>query len=284
LTKLSYTEIHSKDQAIALGKDRGWCTAKEDNIYYERDYNKNKGRLFLLYEEPKKKPQYQIFFSFNGGVELKAKFNVFIDHIHFFNSGIGYQLNSWYEDIVINNPSKHHLVTSEQINRDQMFGRALRQNQHHYSILNGFHPEVANSIRTRVPIRTGYDQRVRLKVKLKIKERQIMRIHVKEELPFAERTRTGSVFYIQEDNLTLLRTIDENRIPIYLEVIRVNRIFPDISHIEIGNNEPISRNIDEVELSFLVYENNITPFDEISNLVNQYQTGNFDYTLKYVLK
>lgn len=91
-------EIHSKEEAIEVGKDRGWCTGKTDNNYYETTYNPNMGKLFALYKKNKKRPDYQIFFSYRGGIEFRKKFNEFENHVTFFSKdGEGKELIEWFK-------------------------------------------------------------------------------------------------------------------------------------------------------------------------------------------
>jgi len=92
-------EIMNKSMAIALGKDRGWCTANPGTHWYDRDYNQEKGRLFVIYETSKKKPQYQVFFAHMGGVELRAKFNEFVNWQDFIR-GEGATLYSWFHGLL----------------------------------------------------------------------------------------------------------------------------------------------------------------------------------------
>ena len=91
-------EICSRSDAVKYGSDRGWCTAN-DMTSFDRSYNKDRGDLFILFKDAKKRAHSQIFFSKNGPVEFRKPFNQYIDTNAFFSAmGEGHELIDWYEE------------------------------------------------------------------------------------------------------------------------------------------------------------------------------------------
>lgn len=86
-------ELFSKADAAFYGKGRGWCTSDLESNHYDKAYNKNKGRLFLVYKNLKRKPDYQLFISKRGTVEFRSKFNKREDSNMFFSDGT---LLTWF--------------------------------------------------------------------------------------------------------------------------------------------------------------------------------------------
>lgn len=76
-------EIHDRAEAVRRGKHCGWCTARWDNTDYVTRYQKNFGRLFVLYRlkdgNPKRRPSYQLFVSKQGNVEFQKKGAISVD-------------------------------------------------------------------------------------------------------------------------------------------------------------------------------------------------------------
>ncbi len=75
-------EALSKADAVEFGRT-SWCTARSDGNHYERYYNTDCGRLFILYKKTKARPQYQVFKPKFGGIQFRDGGNLFV-HEHSF--------------------------------------------------------------------------------------------------------------------------------------------------------------------------------------------------------
>lgn len=183
-------EINSKQEAIELGKNRGWCTSNPDSIDYDLHYNKNYGRLFVIYKKGKQKPQYQIFFANDGGIELREKFNEYVSIREFFDEE-GVSLKEWYNET---RRGKGELRFFEETNfistpttitapNFQTIGRAIRTN--------------------------GTSER-RFRFVLKFQTDVIELINNYEELPPPNLAVVGSIFKLITEQIVLLNIKDEH--------------------------------------------------------------------------
>jgi len=187
-------EIKSKVEAIALGQNRGWCTANPNSHYYDRDYNTKIGRLFVIYKEPKIKPQYQIFFSFRGGVELKAKFNKFVEVQKFLDTD-GFILREWYFG-VLDTVQRKYKGDNRQLDSREASQDIFR------------HPDIFEDNRAE-----------KFTFEVEVEYDSITNIHEIRELPRAHSLTPGSVIHVREGGTTLIVSKKYNGRPCYLVVI-----------------------------------------------------------------
>ena len=75
-------QIVNKEGAIQLGRS-AWCTSRESNTSYEKYYSMNEGTLYVFFSTRKKKAQYQLFISYNDGVEFRDAGNKSVNILEF---------------------------------------------------------------------------------------------------------------------------------------------------------------------------------------------------------
>ena len=293
--KLTVKEIHNREEAIKYGKNRGWCTGKINNHYYDSDYNPTIGRLFVIFKPPKQKPQYQIFLSHSGRVELRAKFNEFIDHTRFFNEE-GINLKEWFEktrkpvriiddklartatDIIIREPLNGHYSSDESLEyrRLRFDPRLIVEEADHFV---GFGRPDANYRNRRFDL---------IQLQIIMENPEIINIHRLEELPHPRHVSDGAILVVEGIRERLIKLSNAIGNDYYFRLGYLGYHFPELQDYSfLEGTEAVSEiaMTNQTVIKLAVSEGFMRDVFERYIVVNQkYRTGEFEITVESEFK
>lgn len=259
-------EIYNKEQAVKYGGKRGWCTA-DDTRCYHNAYNTDKGRLFVIFKPPKKKPQYQIFFSKFGGCELRAKFNKYVHPNKFFREE-GKSLFDWYSKLInetndLLKQDKEHYA-GQYLYQD-FSNENIRTDFPNYLIIHNVHQNAR---------REGILGRPVFEVEMKISSPDLVNVHRQREIPAPNRVPAGTVIQVQEGGITLIRGIHPGLGAVYYRIKTFEWTMPlsdfDLNTMEQKNNQVININELLYTATFMLSERDYTNLLRISTMPQDY--------------